>query len=227
MIEFINYIRKNDPAKPSFLEVLIAYNGFHAIGLHRFNHVLWHAGLHALARFFANFSRVLTGVEIHPEAKIGKFVFIDHGTGVVIGQTAVVGDYVTIYHGVTLGGISSSGEVEGKRHPTVEEGAVIGAGAQVLGNITVGKSARIGANSVVLKDVSEGCTVVGNPARLVHCPKSDTQKSYGIAAHTVDPVAEAINGLMADVRKLKEQAGIKDAPANDENYADQWMGSGI
>jgi serine O-acetyltransferase len=224
MFEHIRYIQKNDPARPTFLEVMLAYNGFHAVCLHRLNHALWGFGLRALARFMANLTRILTGIEIHPEAKLGKFLFIDHGTGVVIGQTAEIGDAVTIYHGVTLGGISDQ---SGKRHPTVKSGAVIGAGAHVLGNITIGDGARVGANAVVLKDVPPGCTVAGNPARLVRCEKTQAP-SYGVASASEDPVAEAINGLMRDVQALKEQAGFKEkAATTDDNYTDKWMGSGI
>lgn len=223
MFEHVRYLQKKDPARPTFLEVIFAYNGFHAVCLHRLNHALWNLGLRAPARFLANITRILTGIEIHPEARLGKFLFIDHGTGVVIGQTAIVGDEVTIYHGVTLGGISDQ---PGKRHPTVENGAVIGSGAQVLGNIKIGENARVGANSVVLKDVPADCTVVGNPARLVHCEKGASH-GYGIGAAD-DPVAEAINGLMRDVQALKERAGLPEkAASNDDDYADRWSGSGI
>jgi len=230
MFDYIRYIQGRDSAKPTFLEVFLGYNGFHAIIWHRLNHALWSVGLRALARFLANLSRILTGIEIHPEAQIGKKVFIDHGTGLVVGQTAIIGNEVTIYHDVTLGGISTTGDVKGKRHPTIEDGAVIGAGAQVLGNITIGEKARVGANSVVLRDVPEGCTVVGNPARLVRCKKADgVRKAYGFPEHTVDPIAEAIDGLMRDVQNLKVQAGIFEPgeDENEENYAEKWLGGGI
>lgn len=178
MLELIDSIRKRDPAQPTFAEVLFAYNGFHAVMLHRMNQAIWNLGLRALARTCANFTRFLTGVEIHPQAQVGKNLFIDHGMGVVIGQTAIIGDNVTLYHGVTLGGIGLTGQVNGKRHPTIECGAIIGSGAQILGNITIGKHAKIGSNSVVTSDIPENATAIGSPARVL---KSDgIARPYGL-----------------------------------------------
>ena len=133
MLDLIRSIQARDPAKPTFWEVVLGYNGFHAVLLHRLCQAIWNMKLRALARCLANISRIFTGVEIHPEAKIGERLFIDHAMGVVIGQTSIIGDDVTIYHGVTLGGVGRVGAVDGKRHPTIEKGAIIGAGAQILG----------------------------------------------------------------------------------------------
>ena len=171
MQDFIKSIQKRDPAQPTFFEVILAYPGFHAVGMHRVSNFLWKQNLRALARFWAHLSRWVTGIEIHPGATIGKNLFIDHGMGVVIGQTAIIGDNVTMYQGVTLGGKGGT-EKPIKRHPTIEDGAIIGAGAQILGDITVGKNAKVGASSIVTGDVPAGCTVVGNPARLVKCKKA-------------------------------------------------------
>ncbi len=222
MFDLVRSIQARDPATPTFLEVIFGYNGFHAIALHRMNNALWKLGLHALARFFANISRIFTGIEIHPEAVIGREVFIDHGTGVVIGQTAVIEDGVTIYHGVTLGG--KGGDMPGsKRHPTIKADAIIGAGAQVLGNIEIGARAKVGANAVVMGCVPEGCTVVGNPARLVRCEDADKGKAYGLPRHLIDPVAEAISGLLKDVEALKKQVDLpNEKQESKESYAAHW-----
>ena len=163
MREYIDNIRKNDPAIRSAVEVVL-YPSFWAIGFHRLANGLYKARAYWLARFISQLSRFFTGIEIHPGAKIGKCLFIDHGMGVVIGETAEVGDYVTIFHNVTLG---ATGKEKGKRHPTIGNNVIIGAGALVLGSFTVGDGARIGAGSVVLKAVSAGSTAVGNPARVI------------------------------------------------------------
>lgn len=198
----IQSIRRRDPAAPTFMEVVVAYNGFHAVLIHRVSNALWGLGLKALARFLANIARILTGIEIHPEAKIGKRFFIDHGTGVVIGQTAIIGDDVTIYHGVTLGGFARKGQTEGKRHPTLADGSMVGAGAQVLGNITVGKDAKVGANSVLTIDVPEGCTAIGMPARII-C-KDQSQRPYGMPARkTLDELGKVIDELQKDIDAIK------------------------
>lgn len=157
-------IRENDPAARSALEMVLCYPGFHALVIHRASHFLWQHHFRLTARIFSQIGRLLTGVEIHPGASIGYGVFIDHGMGVVIGETAVVGDHVVMFHGVTLGG---TGKIRGKRHPTVEDGALLGAHAIVLGPVTIGRSAKIGAGAVVLSDVSENTTVVGVPAQRV------------------------------------------------------------
>ncbi|HCQ71177.1 MAG: serine O-acetyltransferase [Alphaproteobacteria bacterium] len=204
MTSFIKSIQERDPARPTFCEVVFAYNGFHAVCLHRISHALWRVKLKALARTLANIGRILTGIEIHPGAHIGKRLFIDHGTGVVIGQTAILGDDITIYHGVTLGGKGQPDDT-GKRHPTLLNGAVIGAGAQVLGNITVGKNAKVGSNAVVTKSVSDDCTVVGNPAREIKCKKDDLGRAYGLPREINDPYAQTLQKLIDEIEALKAQ----------------------
>ena len=178
MFDHIRSIQSRDPAKPSFLEVVLAYNGFHAVKWHALSSFLWRAKLHALARFSANIARIFTGIEIHPNAKIGKNFFIDHGQGVVIGQTAIIGDNVTIYHGVTLGGVGKDGEA-GKRHPTVMDGAMIGSGAQILGDIVIGKNSKVGSNSVVVKNIPDGCSAIGIPAKVI-CKDDSEPRAYGL-----------------------------------------------
>ncbi|MCD8497811.1 MAG: serine O-acetyltransferase [Alphaproteobacteria bacterium] len=203
MCDLIRSIQSRDPAQPTFCEVLFGYNGFHAVCLHRVNHWFWGLGLRALARSLANISRILTGVEIHPAALIGKNLFIDHGSGVVIGQTAIIDDDVTIYHGVTLGGVGKGRRTGGRRHPHVKRNAMIGAGAQVLGGVTIGENARIGSNAVVLKDVPDGCTMVGNPARPVNCDK-DADFAYGLTRELIDPLAETLERLEKELAALKK-----------------------
>lgn len=166
----LQFIKANDPAAKSFLEILLCYPGLHALYLHKLAHFLYSSKLYLLARLVSSSTRFLTGIEIHPGAQIANKVFIDHGCGVVIGETAVIEEEVIIYQGVTLGGTSSKPE---KRHPTIKKGAVIGAHAQVLGNITVGENSRIGSGSVAIKDVEANSTVVGIPARATHkAPKA-------------------------------------------------------
>ncbi|MDU0810197.1 MAG: serine O-acetyltransferase [Burkholderia sp.] len=165
LLEDVYTICNRDPAARSALEVLIFYPGFHALILHRVAHKFWYAKLYWIARFIAHFSRFLTGIEIHPGANIGRRVFIDHGIGVVIGETAIIGDDCTIYQGVTLGGTSLKRGV--KRHPTLESGVIVGAGAKILGDLTIGTGAKIGANSVVIKSIRAGNTVAGNPANII------------------------------------------------------------
>lgn len=218
MSELINSIRERDPAKPTYLEVFFAYNGFHAVVWHRISAFFWSLKLFALARFFANIGRILTSIEIHPEAKIGRRLFIDHGTGVVIGQTAIIGDDVTIYHGVTLGGVGRADDTSGKRHPTVEDGAMIGSGAQVLGNITIGKGARIGSNSVVTNDIPNGCTAIGIPARVIS--KCDgIERGYGLPSRKeIDNFANTLDGVMVDLERIK--AHLKIESTHDSDAAD-------
>ncbi len=167
IINYLDSIKARDPAAKSRLEVLLLYPGVHALGLHRFSHWLWRMGLRFLPRFISQTGRFLTGIEIHPGAKIGKYFFMDHGMGIVIGETAEIGDNVTMYHGVTLGGTTYNPKRVAKRHPTIESNVTIGAGAQILGGIIVGRGAKIGANAVVVKDVSPGASVVGIPAKPV------------------------------------------------------------
>ena len=218
MFDLIDTIRRKDPAKPTFWEVVLAYPGFHVLGFYICAHKLWSMDLRALARFISHLGRVCTGIEIHPGATLGKRLFIDHGMGVVIGETAVVGDDVTIYHGVTLGGRGAENET-GKRHPTLGDHVMIGSGAQVLGNITIGDRGRVGANAVLTRDVPEGCTAVGNPARLVNCKDAEMPGAYGLPAEeNPDPVGETIGKLLVDVHKLKQQIASAngEGPAADE-----------
>lgn len=183
-----------DPAARSILEVLTCYPGIHARVVHRVAHWLWHARLKWLARFLAHIARGLTGIEIHPGAKIGRRFFIDHGMGVVIGETAEIGDDVTLYHGVTLGGTSWK---EGKRHPTLGNGVVVGAGAKILGPIHIGEGAKIGSNAVVVKDVPAGATAAGIPARILdEARKASGFNAYGIGNDQNDPLSKAIHGLL-------------------------------
>ncbi len=186
----VEAIMARDPAAKSWWEVVLCYPGFHAVRLHHFAHTLWRADMRLLARWISGISRFLTGIEIHPAAKIGKYFFIDHGMGVVIGETAEIGDNVTIYHGVTLGGVSFNG---GKRHPTLEDDVIIGAGAQVLGPITVSKGARVGANAVVVRAVPAGQTVVGIPAHTVdNLPATEHRfMAYGTIEQEDDPITRA------------------------------------
>jgi serine O-acetyltransferase len=162
--EEIQAVLQRDPAARSAIEVLLCYPGLHAVWMHRINYALWQAGFFTLARLGSHLSRFLTGIEIHPAAQVGRRFFIDHGMGVVIGETTVIGDDVTIYQHVTLGG---TGKKKDKRHPTIEDGVVIGAGAKVLGNITIGQRAQIGSGSVVVKDLPPDCTAVGIPSRII------------------------------------------------------------
>jgi serine O-acetyltransferase len=162
--EEISAVLERDPAARTWLEVLLCYPGLHAVWAHRLTHSLWHRGAKLVARLLSQWARMLTGIEIHPGAEIGSRLFIDHGMGVVIGETAVVGDDVTLYQGVTLGG---TGKRNGRRHPTLRNNVVVGAGAQVLGNITVGENSRVGAGSVVLNDVPDNSTIVGVPGHLI------------------------------------------------------------
>jgi serine O-acetyltransferase len=204
VFELARTIRARDPARPGWLESILCYAGVHAVLWHRLSHALWRIGLRGLARFSSHLGRMLTGVEIHPGARIGRRLFIDHGMGVVIGETAEIGDDVLIYHGVTLGGLSG---VPGKRHPTVEDHVTIGAGAQVLGPIRVGRGARIGANAVVVNPVAPGCTVVGIPARPPKGsqPCDDAGIGYGLMSRDEDPVGEQLATLRAEIASLRAE----------------------
>lgn len=202
--EDIASVVERDPAARSVWEVLTCYPGVHALMVHRIAHSLWTRRFFWLGRFISQFGRWLTGIEIHPGATIGHRVFIDHGMGVVIGETAEVGDDCTIYQGVTLGGTSLYRGA--KRHPTLGKGVVIGAGAQVLGGFTVGDGARVGSNAVVVKPVPAGATAVGNPARVIEAGSRDEVReakaqamgfsAYGVTANADDPLARAIHGLL-------------------------------
>jgi serine O-acetyltransferase len=207
---------ERDPAARgvSSLEILASWPGVHALLAHRVSHALHHAGVPLLPRLLATATRATTNIEIHPAARIGDALFIDHGTGVVVGETAEIGDNVTLYQGVTLGG---TGFATGKRHPTVEDNVTIGSGAKLLGPITVGHGAKIGANSVVITDVPPNATVVGNPGHVV---RVDGRKVEGPDAdwiHLPDPVADAIKGLASRIEALEhavaEMAGREAEPA--------------
>ena len=164
MFNLIKSIKKRDPAANNHLEIILLYPGFHALCLHRIANLLWKIKLNFIAKIIAYISRMITGIEIHPAAKIGKNLFIDHGVGVVIGETSIIGNNVLIYHGVTLGGTSLK---KGKRHPTINDDAIIGAGAKILGPITIGKQSRVGANAVVTRNVESFTTVMGIPAKVI------------------------------------------------------------
>jgi serine O-acetyltransferase len=202
--EDITSVFDRDPAARSTFEVLTCYPGFHARLVHRVSHRLWLANFKWLSRFLAHIGRWLTGIEIHPGATIGRRFFIDHGMGVVIGETAEIGDDVTLYHGVTLGGTSWK---EGKRHPTLGDGVVVGAGAKILGPIVIGAGAKVGSNAVVVKDVPSGATAVGIPARILDEAR-DTEKHfnpYGIGNAQNDPMTKAIHGLLGHSTQVDQR----------------------
>ena len=209
----IDSMMARDPAARSRLEVVLAYPSFHALVFHRLAHGAWRRGWRLSARVLSNLARFLTGIEIHPGAKIGQGLFIDHGLGVVIGETAEIGDDVTLYHDVTLGGVlpsvNSAAQVGVKRHPTLGNRVIVGSGAQILGPITVGEGARVGANAVVTKDVPVGVTVVGNPARIVMPKDKRTSRdflAYGTpTGDVVDPFLRAIEDLRGSVTALNER----------------------
>ena len=186
MNNFFDSIKQRDPAAKSKLSILLIYPGVKAVFFHKLTHKLWNFKMYLIARSISQFSRFLTGIEIHPAAIIGKNLFIDHGMGVVIGETSEIGDNVTLYHGVTLGGISpaenSSNQVNKKRHPTIKNEVIIGSGAQILGPIIVGKGSRIGANAVVTKNVPENATMVGIPAKNINIDNIKDKKfrPYGV-----------------------------------------------
>jgi serine O-acetyltransferase len=198
--EDVATVIERDPAAKSRLEVFLCYSGLHAVWFYRMNHWLWNHHLFLLGRFLSQAARFLTGIEIHPGAKIGRRLFIDHGVGVVIGETAIVGDDVTLYQGVTLGG---TGKEHGKRHPTIEDSVVVGGGAKILGNITVGKNCRIGAGSVVLRSVPEDSTVVGVPGHIIF--REGKRVVITDPKQINDPLSEALASVMTEVNKLRER----------------------
>jgi serine O-acetyltransferase len=216
--EEIATILEHDPAARSALEVVLGYPGFHALLFYGLAHWLWERRWLVLARFISNLGRMLTGIEIHPGAKIGKRLFIDHGMGVVIGETAEIGDDVTLYHGVTLGGTKLH---RGKRHPTIEDGVIISAGAKVLGGFTVGKGARIGPNAIVRSEVPPGARVVAPRSTVVtRDAKADAKQEpapqefvpYGMPGDEIpDPVARALNGLLDEVQALRARVNQLEA----------------
>src|SRR5271157_1454925 len=198
--EDIATVLDRDPAARSRLEVFLCYSGLHAVWFHRVNHWLWNHRFFLMARLLSQVSRFLTGTEIHPGAKIGRRFFIDHGLGVVIGETAIVGDDVTLYQGVTLGG---TGKEHGKRHPTLDDNVVVGGGAKILGNITVGKNCRIGAGSVVLRSVPDDSTVVGVPGHIIF--REGKRVVITDPKQINDPLSEALAAVATEVNKLGER----------------------
>ncbi|MDN3558491.1 serine O-acetyltransferase [Vreelandella neptunia] len=236
--EDINSVFERDPAARNFLEVLTNYPGLHALLLHRCGHWLWKKNLKWLARTLSTFSRWLTGIEIHPGATIGRRFFIDHGMGVVIGETALVGDNVTLYQGVTLGGTSWS---KGKRHPTLGDGVIVGAGAKILGPFTVGAGAKIGSNAVVTKEVPPGATVVGIPGKIVKRADPDVEEAldvdparreaicqkfgfdaYGVSQDMPDPVARSMQAMLDHMHAVDERIERMCSTLRklDDNYRD-------
>ena len=229
--EDVSVVFERDPAARTHWEIITTYPGVHALIIHRLSHWIWGKRLFWVARFISHIGRFLTGIEIHPGATIGRRVFIDHGMGVVFGETAVVGDDCTLYHGVTLGGTSWN---KGKRHPTLEQGVVIGAGAKVLGPITIGKGAKIGSNAVVVKDVPENATAVGIPARIleqeINKQRDEMAEKIGFSAYAVsdnanDPMTKAIHALLdhaaaQDVKLQEVMAQLNKLGADVESDAE-------
>ena len=240
--EDISSVFERDPAARTSWEVLTCYPGLHALFMHRVAHWFWTRRLRWLGRFISHLARFFTGIEIHPGATIGRRFFIDHGMGVVIGETAVIGDDVTLYHGVTLGGTSWN---KGKRHPTLEDGVVVGAGAKVLGPITVGTNAKVGSNAVVVKNVPAGTTAVGNPARVIDGEQAKRREekagqmgfsAYALSTNQDDPLAKAIHGLLDHavetdrrievlIRKLESTGvSVEDELATADKFDPKYLG---
>lgn len=203
--EDLNCVFERDPAARNRMEVLLTYPGLHAIIAHRFSHAIWKRGLRFAARWMSYLTRMFTQIDIHPGATIGRRFFIDHGCGVVIGETAEIGNDVTLYHGVTLGGVSWNA---GKRHPTLCDGVMVGAGAKILGPVVVGAHTRVGANSVVIHDIPDGVTVVGIPGRVVlpECQRRQPQRGIDLDHHLMpDPVGKAVSALLDRIDDLEAQ----------------------
>jgi serine O-acetyltransferase len=228
--EEIGVVFERDPAARNTWEVITCYPGFHAMLVHRLSHKLWDAGLKWLARFISHLGRWVTGIEIHPGARIGRRFFIDHGMGVVVGQTAEIGNDCTLYHGVTLGGTSWN---PGKRHPTLGNGVVVGAGAKILGPIVIGDGAKIGSNAVVVKPVPAGATAIGIPARIVESRETQGRfAAYAVGRDVNDPVAQALHDLidhsaendkriehiLAELRRLGVKLGDEPSSSFDPGY---------
>jgi len=228
--EDIASVFHRDPAARNFVEVLTCYPGLHALLLHRIAHSFWNIGLKWLARYMSTITRWLTGIEIHPGAQIGNRFFIDHGMGVVIGETAIIGDDVTLYHGVTLGGTTWD---KGKRHPTLHDGVVVGAGAKILGPFEVGKNARVGSNAVVTKAVPANATVVGIPGRIIERPSEAEQKvrqdradkfdAYGMSSDLPDPVAKSLSAILDHMHAVDRKMHCMSAKIKelDASYIDE------
>lgn len=234
--EDVQSVFHRDPAARNNLEVILTYPGLHAVMMHRLAHKLWQRDFKLIARLISTFSRWLTGIEIHPGAKIGRRFFIDHGMGVVVGETAEIGDDVTLYHGVTLGGTTWN---KGKRHPTLGNNVVIGAGAKVLGPITISDNARVGSNAVVTKDVPEGATAVGIPGRIIkRTQESEDQKArrkamaekmgfdaYGMTPDMPDPIAKSIHSMLDHMHAVDQKiSGMCNALKElGSNYCDEQL----
>jgi len=234
----IDAFMERDPAARSRIEVVLCYPGFQALVIYRLSHALWRRGWRLAGRFISNVGRMLTNIEIHPGARIGVRCVIDHGSGVVIGETSIIGDDVTLYQGVTLGGTSpavdSQAQVDKKRHPTLEDGVIVGSGAQVLGPIVVGQGARVGANAVVTRDIPRGVTAAGIPARVI-MPR-DKQKAKEFVAYGTpvdelfDPVLRNIDSMRGQMARLAERideleerlraSEVRDAPMIEEDDDD-------
>jgi len=219
--EDVAAVFERDPAARSYLEVLLCYPGLHALWFHRINHWLWRHDLRFLARYFSQWARFFTGIEIHPGAQIGHRLFIDHGMGVVIGETAIVGDDVTLYQGVTLGG---TGKEKGKRHPTIGNNVSIGTGARLLGNITIGNNCRVGAGSVVLRDVPPNSTIVGVPGHIVL--RDGKRVVISDPKEISDPLSDVFIRLANEVHAIREQlqehTGAVLAPEPNLNIDEEW-----
>ena len=226
MIEDVRSVFKRDPAARNVFEILTCYSGVQAVIIYRFTHLLWRYKLYWLARFISTLARWITGIEIHPGAVIGRRFFIDHGMGVVIGETAEIGDDCMMYHGVTLGGTSWD---KVKRHPTLKDGVIIGAGAKILGPIILGKNVRVGSNSVVVGSIDDNCTVVGIPGRVLQKKVSDDDQFDSYAASTSssanDPTVQAVNSIIERLADIDEQIAnlssiseeVKEDPREVEN----------
>lgn len=207
--EDVANVMESDPAARSRLEVFVCYSGLHAVWAYRVNHWFWNHNLFLVARWLSQLARFVTGIEIHPGAKIGRRLFIDHGMGVVIGETTMVGHDVTLYQGVTLGG---TGKEQGKRHPTIEDGVVVGGGAKILGNITIGKNCRIGAGSVVLRNVPDNSTVVGVPAHIIF--REGKRVVITDPKQINDPLSEALASVASEVHSLRERVRQLEGPGH-------------
>ena len=218
MIEDIRSVFKRDPAARNVFEIITCYSGVQAVIIYRFTHLLWRYKLYWLARFISTLARWITGIEIHPGAVIGRRFFIDHGMGVVIGETAEIGDDCMMYHGVTLGGTSWD---KVKRHPTLKDGVIIGAGAKILGPIILGKNVRVGSNSVVVGSIDDNCTVVGIPGRVLQKKVSDDDQFDSYAASTSssanDPTVQAVNSIIERLAAIDEQiANLSSIPEEEK-----------
>ena len=201
--EDLSVVFQRDPAARNYFEILTTYPGVHALILHRLAHFLWSIKLKLIARIFSHLGRILTGIEIHPGAQIGRRFFIDHGMGVVIGETAIIGDDCTLYHGVTLGGTTWK---KGKRHPTLRDNVVIGAGAKVLGPITLGNNSKVGSNAVVVTDIPNDSTAVGIPAKIIESgEKLKKFSAYAVEKNSQDPVLQSIDEILKTLEKQQKE----------------------